>query len=150
MSKNENKVLDDLKKIDEQVKQKTLARMLTSLKEKAKEIHEIKYYTNKLLSELWINDKDSKAIIDWINSLNDVQLSDEQKKQIDKDIKSEIKDEKVKVEKKYIDNNFYYSNTTWLVNNHNVLVTTTASTDKNLALNWMTLTNNSNTWEVLC
>lgn len=93
-------VLDDLKKIEEQKKKKLLVKSLNKLKEKAKEVLTLKEETNVILNSLWLSTKEQKQIIDWINSLDDVQLSDNDKKEIADEIKEDMKEDKETIAKK--------------------------------------------------
>lgn len=150
---NENHTnLDNLKKMNENIQKKTLSKLLINLKKKAKEIYKLKYFTNSLLNECWISEKESKAIIDWINSLWDIQLNEDDKKEIKEEVKQEIKETKKKVEKKfeesYIENfwNWYWQLIGWVPVPYTVTYTNNTNSNDNLALK------NSSFWSnmVLC
>ena len=105
----ENIALDQLKKIEESKQKMLLVKMLGYLKEQARNVFKFKYITEKVLEELKVNATDKKAIIDWINSLPDVGLSEEDKKEVDKDIKKFMTEEKEEVEEEIKENPYKYS-----------------------------------------
>ena len=103
MANNEDKkpdVLEDIKRIDRAVRAKTLAQVLSTLKAKAHEILELKEKTNALLEAAGVSAEDAKRIIDFVNSLDDVQLSDEEKRKLREDARNEIAGVKKQAEKK--------------------------------------------------
>lgn len=137
MENIENKsVLDDLKKIEEQKKKKLLIKSLNKLKEKAREVMTIKEETNAILNNLWLSTKEQKQIIDWINSLDDVQLSDDDRKEIAEEMKEEMKEEKEIINKKteeiWGSNPFIWSVTTAGNYNWNALTVCSSTTWYNL------------------
>ena len=151
MENIENKsVLDDLKKIEEQKKKNLLIKSLNKLKEKAREVMTIKEETNAILNNLWLSTKEQKQIIDWINSLDDVQLSNDDRKEIADEMKEEMKEEKEVINKKteeiWGSNPFIWSVTTTGNYNWNAL-TVCSNTAKNAIYNtWATLVSTSIWW----
>lgn len=93
-------VLEDIKKIDRAIRAKTLANTLAVLKEKAHEILTLKEQTASLLEAVGVSEEDRKRIIDFVNSLDDVQLSLTEKREIKDRAREEISETKKKAEKK--------------------------------------------------
>jgi hypothetical protein len=104
---NEEKVqpdlLDEVKQIERAIRAKALAKMLTTLKEKAHEILELKEYTNAVLEELGVEEADKKRLIDWINSLDQVKLSKNNKESIRDNASKDVHKERKEAEKKIPD-----------------------------------------------
>lgn len=97
--------LEDLKQIEQSKKKRVLAKALSKIKDNARAILEAKEGCSAILRTLKINDKESKQIIDWVNSL--VELSDADKEKISENAKSIIKsleDDTEKSASKAIDN----------------------------------------------
>lgn len=86
--KKEMSIVDKMKKIEEKKKEILLAKQLTKLKKLARMIVESKEETKIILDLLLVNDEDKKKLIDFINSLEEVKLSEDDKKMI----KSKVKD----------------------------------------------------------
>jgi hypothetical protein len=93
-------ILDDIKRIDRAVRAKTLANVLSTLKEKAHEVLLLKEQTNMLLEAVGVSAEDAKRIIDFVNSLDDVQLSESEKQNLREDTREEVSEVKKKAEKK--------------------------------------------------
>lgn len=98
MSTKENNALDQLKDIEQKKQKAVLIKALKFLKQKAKEVLAAKYATNEILKQLNISKDDQKAIIDWVNQLQDVKLSDDDETVIEDEVKDFIADKKKKVE----------------------------------------------------
>ena len=103
---------DSLKKIEDSRKKRIMAHLLNEIKALAKEV-----LTNKKLVELYLNEltgdkKEQKQIIDWINSLPDTKLSEDDLREIKKEVEEEVAGEKKKVDKKIEESPFVYSNFT--------------------------------------
>jgi hypothetical protein len=93
-------ILEDIKKIDKAVRAKALANLLSTLKEKAKEVLVLKEETNNLLEAIGVSADDTKRVIDFVNSLDDVQLSESEKRKLKDEAKEEVKTIKQRAEKK--------------------------------------------------
>lgn len=100
MSDKETSTLDSLKRLEEQKKKQVLAKILSKAKENAKEILSLKERYHIYMEELGISKKEAKAIIDWINSLPDVQLTKEDKESLRDEVREELSEKKKDVEKK--------------------------------------------------
>jgi len=92
MSKDDKKevnldILDEVKKIEKMVQVAALRKMLVDIKKKARQILELKEETTYVLDELGISTEDSKRIIDFVNSLGEVKLSEEDKKDLRQRVK---------------------------------------------------------------
>src|SRR2546423_14706736 len=102
MAKEDEKkpdILDDIKRIDRAIRAKTLAEVLATLKEKAHEVLRLKEETNQLLEAAGVSTEDSKRIIDFVNSLDDVQLSETEKRSLREETKEEVSGIRKKAEK---------------------------------------------------
>lgn len=96
----QNDILDEIKAVDRAIRAQTLARILTQIKEKAKKVLELKEEVNALLEATGLSTEDIKRVIDFVNSLDEVQLTDSEKKEIRTDARSVVKNEKKTAEKK--------------------------------------------------
>lgn len=94
----DNTPLEQLKELQKKQEKLLLVKTLTYLKEQAKKVLKCKALINESLKQLNVKDEDSKAIIDWINSLNDVKLSEDDDIDIEDEVKEMLKDKKKKVE----------------------------------------------------
>jgi hypothetical protein len=121
-------ILEDIKKIDKAVRAKALANLLSTLKEKAKEVLVLKEETNNLLEAIGVSADDTKRVIDFVNSLDDVQLSESEKRKLKDEAKEEVKTIKQRAEKKV--NESPMANVSYV----NVIpATLTTTTDSNLS-----------------
>lgn len=87
-------VLDQIKEVEKMVKAQALIKVLTSLKEYAREVLVLKEKTTALLAELGISETDSKRVIDFINNSPEVQLTETDKKDIQGKARETVKDKK--------------------------------------------------------
>lgn len=92
-------VLEQVKRIDKAVKAKMLIEKIALLKEFAREINELREKSVAILEELGLSDKDMKRIIDYINELPEVKLSERDKKQIREEVSDDVDEEKESIEK---------------------------------------------------
>lgn len=92
-------VLDQVKKIDKAVRAKLLIEKIALLKKYAREVNELKEKSMIVLEELGLSDKDMKRIIDYVNELPEVKLSERDKKDLRDGIHEEMSEEKNEVEK---------------------------------------------------
>jgi len=88
---SKNIILEDLKKIEESSNKEVLIKTLKELKEKAKEIYILKLETQCWLDLLNLSLEDKKSIIDWINNLPDVKLTEEESLEIKNEIAKKFK-----------------------------------------------------------
>jgi len=100
---NKPDILDDIKNMEKLVKVRTLQKAMSSIKEKARKILELKEETTAILDSLEISSEDSKRIIDFVNSLTEVKLTEDDKKSIRDRVKSTIKDSKETISRKLSD-----------------------------------------------
>ena len=77
-----------------------LRKMLAEIKKKARQILELKEETTCILEELNVSAEDTKRIIDFVNSLSGVKLSEEDKKDLRQRIKKNIFNEKENISEK--------------------------------------------------
>lgn len=89
-------VLDDFRKVEKTVRQRALASSMKLFKEKATAIMRLKEETIALLEALGIQESDMKRVIDFVNSLPDVQLSESDKRVIREEMLAESKKQKKK------------------------------------------------------
>ena len=94
-----NQALDQLKQVEDKHQKALMVKALQLLKEQAKLVLKSKYATNEILKQLSISDTDQKAIIDWINSLSDVKLNDDDEFDIEEKVKDQLTKKKKEVEK---------------------------------------------------
>jgi hypothetical protein len=96
----ETDVLNDVKKMEKRIKKMAFLKIIPKLKDMAKEVNKLKKKTELLLSEFGIDEKDSKRIIDFINSLPDVSLSKRDIEEFKEDQEEEVEDIKEEVAEK--------------------------------------------------
>lgn len=96
-------VLDQVKKIDKAIKAKLLIEKIAQLKEFAREVNVLREQSVATLEELDLSPKDIKRIIDYVNELPEVKLSERDKKEIRDDIHEEMGEQKTKTEKSFRD-----------------------------------------------
>ncbi|UOF79949.1 hypothetical protein [Caudoviricetes sp.] len=91
--------LDNLRDIEDKAQKVSLVKILQMLKESAKEVQEAKEKCNVFL-ELATSDKaERKKIIDWINSLSDVALTDAEMDSIAEKCEAEVREAKASAQK---------------------------------------------------
>lgn len=96
--KKDKTFLDSLKDTEEKIKKKAMANALTEMKGYARDVLNLKFKMLKKLEQFGLDEKEIKGIIDWINSLPDVQLSEKDKKDIENEVKEEVVVEKKEAE----------------------------------------------------
>lgn len=94
----ENDVLEQVKKVEKSIKAKILIDKIGELKKHAKQINELKECSIATLEELQLSKADVKRIIDYINELPDVKLTEREKADIREDVDDEMKDAQQKNE----------------------------------------------------
>ncbi len=99
-SKQEVDVLDQIKAIELATRKKLLLNVLSDLKEKAKQILTLKEESIALLEAISLSEKDQKRVIDYVNNLEEISLTEVEKKEIRTRTKEQMKKEKKEVEKK--------------------------------------------------
>lgn len=105
MSKKDNvelqdvDVLEQVKRVEKAIKAKMLIEKIAQLKQHAREINELKEKSVATLEALDLSDKDIKRVIDYINELPDVKLSEKDKKAIRDSVSEDVVEEKVEQEK---------------------------------------------------
>jgi len=91
--------LDNLRDIEDKAQKVSLVKILQMLKKAAKEVQEAKEKCNVFL-ELATSDKaERKKIIDWINSLSDVALTDAEMDRIGEECEQEVRKAKQSAQK---------------------------------------------------
>lgn len=98
-------ILDDVKRVERAVKAKLLMNAISEIKERAREILELKEETTMILEEIGIDEKDIKRIIDFIN--NSVSLTQSDKDKIRQSIKNEKEKDSEKIEKEIISSPYF-------------------------------------------
>lgn len=96
--KKDKTFLDSLKDTEEKIKKKAMSNALTEMKGYARDVLNLKFKMLKKLEQFGLDEKEIKGIIDWINSLPDVQLSEKDKKDIENEVKEEVVVEKKEAE----------------------------------------------------
>ena len=102
-------ILDEVKNLEKVIKAKTLQRVVKKMKESARKVLELKEETHALLDTLKVSEKDSKRLIDFVNTLEEVTLSEMDKKGIKEDAKRYVHAEKEKVSSKIDQMNYQSS-----------------------------------------
>jgi len=107
MKKNEDKqekktpdILDQVKGIEKMIKVNLLMKSISRLKKMAREINEIKAEGTMMLEEIGISKEDIKRIIDFVGDTPEVQLSDEDKKDLRGKVRRSLKEKREKVKEK--------------------------------------------------
>lgn len=97
--KKQPDILDEVRKIEKITKAQLLRKAVKKIKEYAREIVELKEKTLIELEEIGIAESEIKKVIDFVNSLPDVQLTDNDKKELRDEVKKSVKEERSDVEK---------------------------------------------------
>lgn len=97
MSESTKTALDEIKEIEAQTRKVTLIEVISELKDKAREIKRLKFYTETVLREMGYDDKEIKSVIDYLN--NQVSLDE---KIITEEVRKELNGKKDKAIKKVI------------------------------------------------
>jgi Zn-dependent peptidase ImmA (M78 family) len=74
--------LEQLKEADKKIKMQSIAKQLPDLKALAKETYASKFALVARLKKMGLSDKEQKSVIDWLNSLDEVQLTSEEEQEI--------------------------------------------------------------------
>lgn len=106
-------LLEDLKKLEATKKKQVLAAVLNKIKDDALEVLKLKERYKLFMDQLGVSEKESKQIIDWINSL--VSLTDSDKESLKKSVISELEQKRKTVEKKIEDAPLWNNNLSNLV-----------------------------------
>ena len=99
MTDTDKTPLEQLKAIEKRQKEILLNKSLKRIKELARLVLEAKERVDHIMGILWLDAKDSKGIIDWVNSLPDVQLTDDDKKDLLEEEKEKMRSKKKEIEK---------------------------------------------------
>lgn len=94
---------EKMKGIEEKKNKAQILRILTALKDNARMVQENKEMCNLYLEEVCKDEKEKKQIIDWINSLEDVKLSEDRTKDLREQVRENIKKEKAKIDRQFDD-----------------------------------------------
>lgn len=92
--------LQQMKGIEEKREKARILKILSKLKETARRVQEDKERCSIYLAEVCKDAKEQKQVIDWINSLDDVALSDEDKAALRDDLKASLLQEKKTIERR--------------------------------------------------
>lgn len=106
--KKELTTLDRLKKIEKRTQLKALSNVLSEIKRMARDVLILKEEGLIMLEELGLDKKEIKGIIDWINSLKDIQISEEDRKDIKERAKGKVKQEKKEAEQTIKENPYEF------------------------------------------
>lgn len=93
-------VLDQVRKAEKIVKTHLLMKRLADLKKLARTIHEAKEESRQLLADIGMKDEDVKRVIDFVNELPEVQLSEGDRKDIRDRVRNEGKKARREVQEK--------------------------------------------------
>ncbi len=99
-------ILEQVKKVEKAVKAKLLIEKIAILKQHAREVNVLKEQSVATLEELNLSDKDIKRLIDYINELPEVKLTDKDKLAIREEAKEEVDEERSAIEEKLKDIDF--------------------------------------------
>ena len=89
-------ILDEVKELDKKVRKHLVYKNLRVMKKWARDVLETKEKTRMLLEELGVAKEDIKRLIDYVNS--EVELTDEDRKDIRDKVKGIIEEEKKEIE----------------------------------------------------
>ncbi len=92
--------LQQMKGIEDKREKARILKVLSRLKEIARRVQEDKERCTLYLQEVCKDVKEQKQVIDWINSLDDVALSEEAKADLQDEIKQSLVKEKKEIERK--------------------------------------------------
>ncbi len=93
-------VLAQIKRAEQAIKQATLVKMISDIKNMAHDILELKEKCVMLLSEIGLTDEDIKRVIDFVNNLPTVQLSKVDKEAIGNWARDQVQGKRKDIEKK--------------------------------------------------
>ena len=140
--KEDKTLLENLKELESKKKKALMAKILNQLKEDAKEVITLKKRCELLLGQVTTNKKEAKSILDWINSLPEMELEDADVKEMQQEIKDDLNETKDKIEKKIQENPlryydktsaFYAGPATTFTNTGGSLTTTLAASGSDMA-----------------
>lgn len=94
-------ILDDVKEAEKKIKRAAFLKMIPKLKTMAAEVNILKKKAELMLEEVGLDEKDIKRVIDFINSLPSVELSDKDIKELKEGVKDDVDESKRKAEKDF-------------------------------------------------
>ena len=100
VEKKSHDILDDIKRVEKILTQQLLVRVISQLKQEAKETLKRKIRVKLMLKEVGISDDDAKRVIDFVNELPEVKLTEEEVKEIRDSVRESVRRDKSKVQKK--------------------------------------------------
>lgn len=92
-------VLDHIKKAEKVIKTNLLIKQMGTLKALARELLEIKERSVMILEDVGVEEVDIKRVIDFINSSSEVQLTDQDKKELREKVRREGKSKRQDVQR---------------------------------------------------
>jgi uncharacterized protein YoxC len=98
--KKEVDILDQVRNAEKVLKTHLLLKQLQVIKKLAKEVLITKEKTKMILEDIGLKEEDVKKVIDFVNSLPEVQLSETEIKELKEDVKDEGKKERQTIQKK--------------------------------------------------
>jgi hypothetical protein len=105
--KKEIDVLEQLKQAEKVIKVNLLIKKIGELKKVAKEVLVAKEKTQMILEEAGVKGEDIKRVIDFINSMPEVQLTEAEKKDLREDVRESNTESKKQIQKLLEDKPFY-------------------------------------------
>ncbi len=113
----EHDILDDVRKAEKAIKMQLLVKQLAVLKGLAREILEAKAKSEMILQDIGVSEADIKRVIDFVNSSPEVQLTEEDKKELRDEIRSDGQEARKEVQKKIESNPSFYASLTGATSN---------------------------------
>jgi len=96
-------ILDQIKRAESAIKQMTLIKMMSEIKQMANQVLELKEKCTAILAEIGVTPEDIKRVIDFVNNLSSVQLDDKDKERICNWAREQVNSKRKDVEKRVED-----------------------------------------------
>ena len=96
-------ILDQIKRAESAIKQMTLIKMMSDIKEMANSVLELKEKCSAILTAVGVAPEDVKRVIDFVNNLPSVQLDDKDRETIRNWAREQVQSKRKDVEKKVED-----------------------------------------------
>ena len=98
MATEKNDILSQIKEIEAKKKQALLVKKVNELKIIAKKINELKAETEILLEEIGVSKEDGKRVIDFVNELDDVKLTERERETLRTKAKTSVITDRKEIE----------------------------------------------------
>lgn len=92
-------ILDDLRRAESLNKQRLFLKNLSNIRKLARAVQEAKAEIEAILESVGVKDKDTKRVIDFVNELDDVKMTDEQRKAINERVRKNLAEDRREAQK---------------------------------------------------